>query len=169
MRRAAIPKDDRVPFTLYVDEFQNYTAEGSAFAKMLSEARKYELQLVLANQFTAQLSKSVADAIFGNVFTMITFQLGPDDARYMQKALPDFTPEDLQNLGVGQAVMRCGKAQDSFSLSTFPPLSKPETDFTQAIIDHSRATYGIPIQEILDQQQPEPTESADQSGEEDIW
>ena len=118
---------------------------------MLSEARKYNLQLVLANQFTAQLSGKVSDAIFGNVFSMVAFRLGVDDARFMDKALPGFTAEDLQNLDIGKAIMRCGKAEDCFSVTTTKPPTKPETHFVEAIIEHSRQTYGIPINQIVDQ------------------
>ena len=154
MRRANVPSEERAPFSLYVDEFQNYTDEGSAFEKMLSEARKYNLQLVLANQFTAQLSGGVADAIFGNVYTMVAFRLGVDDARLMQKALPLYNPDDLQNFDIGQAVMRCGKAEDSFDLKTFfdPNEKPPEPNFIDSIVEHSRKTYSIPGGITLDEQ-----------------
>ena len=153
MRRANVPPEQRSRFTLYVDEFQNYTDEGSAFEKMLSEARKYNLALVLANQYSAQLSGKVRDAIFGNVFTTVAFRVGVDDARIMQKAMPLYTPEDLQNFEIGEAVMRCGKAEDSFNLKTFYNPNKPETNFIDAIIEHSQKTYSIPTSEILEKQQ----------------
>ena len=153
MRRANVPPEERSRFTLYVDEFQNYTEEGSAFEKMLSEARKYNLALVLANQYSAQLSGKVRDAIFGNVFTTVAFRVGVDDARIMQKAMPLYSAEDLQNFDIGEAVMRCGKAEDSFNLKTFYDPNKPEPNFIDAIVEHSRKAYSIPVSQILEQEQ----------------
>jgi hypothetical protein len=115
---------------------------------MLSEARKYNLQLVLAHQFTSQLSSKVADAIFGNVDSMVFFRVGVDDATYLHKAVSSvFTAEDLQNLATGEAVMRAWRAEHTFNLKTYPPPAKPATNFASALIAHSRQHYSIPIKE----------------------
>ena len=82
---------------MYVDEFQNFAVE--SFASILSEARKYRLNLIMAHQYIAQLSEEVRDAVFGNVGTMITFRVGSPDATFMESEfMPRFTPEDLINL-----------------------------------------------------------------------
>ena len=73
MRRASIPKSERQPFFLYVDEFQNFATD--SFAVILSEARKYRLSLIVANQYTSQLSEVIRDAIFGNVGSIVSFNV----------------------------------------------------------------------------------------------
>src|ERR1700690_3605091 len=101
MERVRIPEEHRKDFYLYVDEFQNFVTD--AFAGILSEARKYRLNLTVAHQYTAQLvvdkSSAVRDAVFGNVGTMIIFRVGADDADFLEKEFdPEFTPGDLVNL-----------------------------------------------------------------------
>ena len=145
-----MPAEARVPFTLYVDEFQNYvSSEGSAFEKILSEARKYNLQLVLAHQFTSQIAASVLDAIIGNVHTKVAFRVGVDDAAYLQKSFTGFDAEALQNFAIGEAAVNCGRAEDSFNLQTYPPPQKPADNQVEAILAHSRAHYTIPLAEAL--------------------
>ena len=78
MTRADIPEHERKDFGLYVDEFQNFATD--SFATILSEARKYQLSLTMANQYIAQMTEGVQDAVFGNVGSMIAFQVGPRDA-----------------------------------------------------------------------------------------
>ena len=153
MRRAAMPADARVPFTLYVDEFQNYVSdEGSAFEKILSEARKYNLQLVLAHQFTSQINGKVLDAIIGNVHTKVAFSVGVDDAAYLQKAFMGFDAEALQNFDIGEAAVNCGRAENSFNLKTYPPPQKPADNQVEAILAHSHAHYTIPLAEALERE-----------------
>ena len=83
MSRADTPEDQRRPFTLYVDEFQNFSTD--SFAEILSEARKYKLNLVLANQFMTQLTDSIREAILGNIGTVISGRIGITDAEILQK------------------------------------------------------------------------------------
>ena len=83
MQRSTMPEAMRRDFTLIVDEFQNFTS--GAFASILSEARKFRLSLVLSHQFTNQLEPEVRDAVFGNVGTTISFQLGAADAELMER------------------------------------------------------------------------------------
>src|SRR5437763_12751275 len=94
MSRSDIPEDDRVDFSLYVDEFQNFSTD--SFATIMSEARKYHLNLIVANQFTTQLTEEIRDAVFGNMGTIVSFRVGQSDvaslSRYFQ---PLFDAEDL--------------------------------------------------------------------------
>jgi len=96
MERVRIPEDERKDFYLYVDEFQNFATD--SFVNILSEARKYRLDLIIAHQYVGQLvtdtSTAVRDAVFGNVGTMISFRVGAADAEFLE---PEFTPEFLQN------------------------------------------------------------------------
>ena len=101
MERVRIPEDRRKDFYLYVDEFQNFATD--SFANILSEARKYRLNLVIAHQYIAQLvdmeNSKVKDSVFGNVGTMISFRVGADDADFLEKEFgPEFTAQDLVNL-----------------------------------------------------------------------
>lgn len=98
LSRQDIPKEQRRPFYLYVDEFQNFATPD--FAQMLSEARKYALGLILANQFVSQLEESVKDAIFGNVGTLMSYRVGVPDAQILQHEFaPVFNEVDLTNVG----------------------------------------------------------------------
>jgi len=94
--RADIAEEVRKDFYLYVDEFQNFTTD--SFATILSEARKYRLNLAVANQYIAQLTENIRDAVIGNVGTMICYRIGAADAEFMIKEFPDVSVEDLSNL-----------------------------------------------------------------------
>jgi hypothetical protein len=97
MSRADIPMDERKDFFLYVDEFQNYATED--FAVILSEARKYRLNLIVANQFVSQIDEDVKNAVFGNVGTMVSFRVGVPDANFLQHEFsPTFNEHDLTNI-----------------------------------------------------------------------
>lgn len=97
MGRANIPLEQRTDFYLYVDEFQNYATED--FAVILSEARKYRLNLIVANQFVAQIEEDVKNAVFGNVGTIVCFRVGVPDANFLQHEFaPVFTEADLTNI-----------------------------------------------------------------------
>jgi len=97
MSRADIPEDQRRDFYFYVDEFQNFATPD--FAQILSEARKYHLNLIVANQFIGQIEDEIKNAIFGNVGTTITYRVGVDDANYLARQFtPTFSEEDLQNI-----------------------------------------------------------------------
>ena len=158
MSRVDIPEDERHDFYLYVDEFQNFATE--SFANILSEARKYRLALILANQYIAQLIQSVAgskstavrDAIFGNVGTIISFRVGAEDAEYMEKEFaPEFAAVDVVNLAkynVYLKLMIDGVASRSFSATTLAPYPKAAVSYRADIIEHSRNTYGTPREEV---------------------
>ncbi len=97
MSRFDVPEAQRRPFYLYVDEFQNFATPD--FATILSEARKYKLNLVVANQFIGQMEEEVKNAIFGNVGTIMTFRTGVSDAQYLQHEYsPTFTEADILNV-----------------------------------------------------------------------
>lgn len=97
MSRADVSAESRTPFYLYVDEFQNFATD--SFATILSEARKYGLNLTVANQYIAQMSQEVRDAVFGNVGSLIAFRMGADDARTMQRYFePKFEEHDLVHM-----------------------------------------------------------------------
>ena len=151
MERVRIPEDDRKDFYLYVDEFQNFVT--NAFAGILSEARKYRLNLTIAHQYTAQLvtesGSMVRDAVFGNVGTMIVFRVGADDADFLEKEFdPEFTPQDIVNLPNYKVYLRLmidGVTSRPFSAKTLPPMAKnPDMKVEQEVIKMSRALYCRP-------------------------
>ena len=123
MSRASIPEKDRKDFYLYVDEFQNFATD--SFATILSEARKYRLNLTMANQYIAQMPDEVRDAVFGNVGSVLSFQVGFDDAEYIaQQFAEEVLPNDLVSLSKYTAYMRLlieGMPSKTFSLGTLPP------------------------------------------------
>lgn len=97
LSRQDIPEEKRKDFYLYVDEFQSFAT--SSFVDILSEARKYRLSLILANQYLSQIDEKVRDAIFGNVGTLISFKVGLEDAKFLaEEFYPEFSQEDLINL-----------------------------------------------------------------------
>ena len=121
---AAISRQDqaphvRVPYYLYVDEFQSVT--NSVFVDLISEIRKYALGLVLANQFTSQLKEQVFDAVIGNVGTVLVFRVGAKDAPLLAKHLGNFNPSDLTHLGnyeISMKMMIDGEQSKAFSAKT---------------------------------------------------
>ncbi len=107
MSRQDIPKEQRKDFYLYVDEFQNFATPD--FAQILSEARKYKLNLIVANQFIGQMDEEIKNAIFGNVGTIVSFRVGVTDANYLQHEFtPTFTEADLINIDRFNAYIRTG-------------------------------------------------------------
>ncbi len=143
MERVDTPEPDRKDFFLYVDEFQNFATP--SFANILSEARKYRLSLIMAHQYVAQLDEVVADAVFGNVGTIVTFRVGGADAEMLVKEFtPTFTEEDIVNLTKYQIILKLmidGVASQPFSAATLPPLASP-TDSAEKVIRVSRERYG---------------------------
>lgn len=121
--RVDVPEKDRVDFYVYLDEFHSFTT--LSLAEMLSELRKYHVSLILAHQYTAQLDPPVRDAIFGNAGTLISFRVGPDDARILAKEFdPVFTELDLLNLpnhSIYLKLMIDGAPSLPFSAETLPP------------------------------------------------
>lgn len=151
MTRVDIPhEEDRRDFYLYVDEFQNFATE--SFASILSEARKYRLNLTLAHQYITQMDETVRDAVLGNVGTMIVFRIGAQDAEMLENEFaPEFMPQDPVNLGFAQIYLKLmidGIASRPFSALTIPPFPKPNTNFREDIIAYSRATFGSPVAEV---------------------
>jgi hypothetical protein len=146
MSRADMPEEYRKDFCLYVDEFQNFSTE--SFADILSQARKYRLNLIVANQFTTQLSEEVRDAVFGNVGTVVSFRVGTNDAEFLAKQFaPIFDIDDLQFLPNANTVTRMmigGVPVQPFSMATLPPLGNPNTQLAEALKQLSAAKYGRP-------------------------
>lgn len=140
-------ENERQDFYLYVDEFQNFATE--SFADILSEARKYRLNLILAHQYIAQLdsmtSTAVRDAVFGNVGSLITFRIGAKDAEFMESEfMPRFLPEDLINLpkyGIYLKLMIDGVTSQPFSALTLPPIAQ-RTGSEAKVIEQSRERFG---------------------------
>lgn len=123
MSRADSPELQRNDFHLYIDEFQNFATD--SFADILSEARKYRLNLVIANQYIAQMAERVRDAVFGNVGTIISFQIGYSDAEDVSLQFGEAaSAADLMNLAKYKAYIRLlidGMPSKVFSMATFPP------------------------------------------------
>jgi hypothetical protein len=146
MSRADIPEEYRQDFCLYVDEFQNFSTD--SFADILSQARKYHLNLIVANQFTTQLSEEIRDAVFGNVGTVVSFRVGTADAEFLEKQFrPIFDIDDLQFLPNANTVVRMmigGVPVQPFSMATLPPLGSPNTQLMEALKQLSAAKYGRP-------------------------
>lgn len=150
MSRANIPEDDRVDFALYVDEFQNFSTD--SFATIMSEARKYHLNLIVANQFTTQLTDEIRDAVFGNMGTIVSFRVGQNDveslSRYFQ---PLFDGDDLLRVPNYNTIVRTligGVPTQPFSMATIPPLGNPNPELGQALKQLSAAKYGRPREAV---------------------
>ncbi len=143
MDRASIPEEERRDFYLYVDEFQNFATE--SFATILSEARKYRLNLIIAHQYITQMEEVVRDAVFGNVGTLISFRVGAFDAEYLEKEFaPYFTQTDLVNLDKYNAYIKLmirGVTSAPFSMETIPPVSETYHS-REKVIAVSRERYG---------------------------
>lgn len=146
MGRDDIPEEEREDFALYVDEFQNFATD--SFATILSEARKYRLNLILANQFMTQLTDNIRESILGNIGTIISGRLGITDAEILQKKfMPTFDAEDLTKLPNFQtitSVMINGVPSAAFSMNLIPPMVKPNPLLQDAIKKLSAAKYGRP-------------------------
>lgn len=146
MSRANMDEKDRVDFSLYVDEFQNYSTD--SFADILSEARKYGLNLIVANQFTTQLTDEIRDAVFGNVGTIVSFRVGTQDAEALTKIFqPVFDADDLQRVPNANTVVRMliqGVPSQPFSMATLPLLGSENKKLVGALKQLSAAKYGRP-------------------------
>ncbi len=150
MARAKIPEDERKDFTLYVDEFQNFATD--SFETILSEARKYRLSLVLANQFMTQLKEELREAILGNVGTTITGRIGITDAEIMVKRYtPVFDAEDLTKLPNFESVCVAqieGVPSAPFSMAWIPPMGHQNAQLGDALRRLSAAKYGHPRAQV---------------------
>jgi hypothetical protein len=157
MSRVDTPEERRRDFFLYVDEFQNFATPD--FAQILSEARKFRLNLCVANQFIGQMEEEVKNAVFGNVGTLIAFRVGVTDANYLQHwYTPTFTEGDLINVDVFNAYVNTivgNKPMPPFSvdmrkdLSSLKKLENPKV--AEAILQLSRLKYGRP-KELVEQE-----------------
>lgn len=151
MSRADVPERDRRDFFLYVDEFQNFATE--SFAGILSEARKYRLSLTVANQYLAQLDEATLHALFGNVGTLATFQVGARDAELLAEQFGgDLTTQDLLRLPRYRAYVRLlieGMPSLPFSMRTLPPPRPRRNAAEPAVIRRaSRHRYTRPLAQV---------------------
>ncbi len=151
MSRADASASDlvRLPhFYFYVDEFQSFASD--SFADILSEARKYKLNLTIAHQYVEQMSEEVRAAVFGNVGTMIVFRVGSFDAQIFEKEFsPQFLSDDIVNLGQYQMYLRLmidGVGSKPFSARALPPIVAPPHSNREGIIENSRQTNARPRQ-----------------------
>lgn len=156
MSRTDIPETERKDFYLYVDEFQNFATD--SFATILSEARKYRLNLIVGHQYIAQLEQDkntkVRDAIFGNVGTIVVFRIGAADAEFLETEFePIFTPTDLVNLPKYSIILKLminGVASEPFSAITMAPNPDYITDNGEKVIKVSRERYSNSVEEVED-------------------
>lgn len=144
MSRANIPEDEREDFSLYVDEFQNFMTE--SFESILSEARKYRLSLVMANQFLTQLSDKIREAIIGNVGTLVSGRIGVTDAELLVKRFqPTFDIDDITRLpnyqGIATVLINSTPSAP-FSMSFTPPMVNPNLKLAEAMKNLSATKYG---------------------------
>jgi hypothetical protein len=150
MGRADMPENQRIDFSLYVDEFQNFATE--SFESILSEARKYRLNLILGNQFMTQLTDKIREAIIGNVGTVISGRIGITDAEILvKKFAPTFDAEDLTKMPNYQSiasVMINNVPSAPFSMSFLPPMGEPNTQLSDALKRLSAAKYGRPRPQV---------------------
>jgi hypothetical protein len=144
MSRSDIPRvEDRRPFYLYVDEFQNFATD--SFAVILSEARKYGLNLTVANQYVSQMEETVRDAVFGNVGTMVSMRVSAEDSAFLAKQFePQFEPNDLLNMNNRHFIVNMvinGEKTQPFSATTLSlPVSENNHNL-EMITNNSRTNY----------------------------
>ncbi len=145
MRRARIGEAERRDFYLYIDEFQNFTTD--SITTILSEARKYKLNLVLAHQYMPQLTEQIRNAVIGNVGTIAAYRIGADDAEFLEKQfMPDFSKSDLLNLDDFTMIIKMlinNKITSAFKLKTINPIQGKEENIEVAR-KISRERYGRP-------------------------
>lgn len=153
LKRTTQPEEERRDFYLYIDECQNLSTE--IFASILSEARKYRLNLILAHQYLEQIPKEIKSAILGNVGTLITFRLGLEDALELENEFKaKFTVADLENIGKHQIYLKLaidGVTSQPFSARTIlPKIGQDFRNNVEGIIKTSRQKYGIPREIVED-------------------
>ena len=154
MSRTDIPEEERKDFYLYVDEFQNFATD--SFATILSEARKYRLNLIVGHQYIGQLvqerNTKVRDAIFGNVGTLVVFRVGAEDAEFLVKEFePVFNEIDIVNLPKYNILLKLminGVASDPFSAVTMQPNPQWVTGNIEKVLKVSRERYANPVAEV---------------------
>ncbi len=145
LRRARIPEEEREDFYLYVDEFQNFTTE--SVATILSEARKYRLNLIIAHQYMPQLKEEIKDAVVGNVGTMASFRIGATDAEFLEKQFePEFSKFDLGNIDNFQYITRMminNKITSPFKVAALRAL-EGDQEIGKKVKEVSKIKYGKP-------------------------
>lgn len=150
MSRVDVPKQERTDFVLIVDEFQNFAT--ASFANILSEARKFNLSLVVAHQYVAQMEEEVRDAVFGNVGTIVAFRVGAEDAEMLEKEFaPEFVVENIVSLGKREIYLKLmvdGLASKAFSARTMDTLATLPVSLRQRVIEASRRQYSNPRQDV---------------------
>jgi hypothetical protein len=143
LSRVDVSQEERVDFYLYLDEFQNVTT--NSIAQILSEARKYRLNLILAHQFIGQLKEEISKAVFGNIGSMVCFRVGPEDAEFLEKQFePVFTANDLVNVDNYNSFVRIlvnNVVTKPFNMKTYPP-SKGSREMANAFKELSRLKFG---------------------------
>jgi hypothetical protein len=143
LSRTDIPQEERKDFYLYIDEFQNFTTD--SISTILSEARKYRLVLNMAHQFLGQLPEEIQKSVFGNVGTIISFRIGPEDAEFMAKQFaPVFSEQDLINIDNYNAYVKLminGTISQGFNMTTYPP-TKGSKEVAEAVKQLSMLKYG---------------------------
>jgi hypothetical protein len=156
LSREDMAESDRKDFYLYVDEFQNFATED--FAQILSEARKYRLNLLVANQYINQMTEQVRNAVFGNVGSLMSFRVGATDAEYLAKEfIPTFQQQDLirlENANVYIKTLVNGAATSPFSMSTFYNIDQmfPRQEQTAELIKQlSRVRYGRDVNYVKEE------------------
>ncbi|MEK9135161.1 MAG: type IV secretion system DNA-binding domain-containing protein, partial [Patescibacteria group bacterium] len=149
MKRTKIPEDERKDFYLYVDEFQNFTTD--SIATILSEARKYRLNLTLTHQYISQLTEEIRNAVLGNVGTIGAYRVGASDAEFLEKQFePEFSRFDLVNLDNFTLILKLminNKVYPAFKIQTILP-QKGNKDIVAPIKKLSKLKYGRPRQEV---------------------
>ena len=150
MSRQDTPEDERVDFCLFVDEFQNFATE--SFESILSEARKYRLNLILANQFMTQLTDKIREALLGNVGTLLSGRIGVTDAELMEKAFsPVFNAEDLHkqpNYNWIATVMMFDTPTAPFTMKSLPPMGEDNEELMKRMKAYALTKYGRPRAEV---------------------
>ncbi|MCF7917782.1 type IV secretory system conjugative DNA transfer family protein [Candidatus Gracilibacteria bacterium] len=150
MSRADIPEEDRIDFYLYVDEFHNFATD--TFDEILSEARKYRLNLTMAHQFLGQLSTKIRTTVFGNVGAMVSFRVGGEDAHILAEEFnPRFSERDIINLGVRDFYLKMsieGELCEAFSGRTLD-MNIPRDHHAREIVEYTHTHYARPLQEVL--------------------
>jgi len=150
MARASLPEKDRVDFYLYVDEFHNLVTQ--TFENLFSEARKYGLCLIVAHQYMSQLLPGIMATVLGNSGTIVIFRIGGDDARRLESEMtPIFKAKDMINLGMQEFYIKMtidGNTYDPFSAETLKIMPATHRSFKEEILNFSRETYAIGVEEV---------------------